>query len=253
VVWCTSSSGWVDEIDEVVPTLRAGSSFDDLIGGRSGTLGAVTTTSALLSFAVVAGLLVMVPGLDTALVLRSALTRGRAAAFATATGIGTGSLAWGAASAAGVSALLVASERAFTVLRAVGAAYLVWTGVRLLFRTASPAAAPVAGDLPTCTSAGRSPLVRAWWRGLLTNLLNPKIGVFYVVMIPQFLPSGSPHLLMGLLLAAVHVVEGTVWFAAVILLASTFRRWLTGDRARRVVDRLTGAALVGFGVRLVAP
>jgi threonine/homoserine/homoserine lactone efflux protein len=90
----------------------------------------------------------------------------------------------------------------------------------------------------------------------VTNLLNPKVGVFYVVMIPQFLPPGAPHLLMGLLLAGVHVAEGMAWFAGIILLAAVARRRLVGTavggRVTRVVDRITGIALIGFGLRLAA-
>jgi len=221
----------------------------------------VTVASALASFALVAGLLTVVPGLDTALVLRAALTQGRSAAFATGIGVSTGSLTWGVASAAGVSALLVASAQAFAALRVAGAGYLLWTGAVLLLRALRPAGPAGADD---GTDANTDPnedarrpadpdrsLVRAWRRGLLTNLLNPKVGVFYLVMIPQFLPAGAPHLLMGLLLAGVHVAEGTAWFAGIILLASAFRRWLAGARARRAIDGVTGTALVGFGVRLV--
>jgi len=231
------------------------------VGGRAGRghHDVMTVTSALVSFAVIAGLLTIVPGLDTALVLRSALTHGRSAAFATAAGIGTGSLTWGAASAAGVSALLVASQTAFTALRIVGAGYLLWTGAGLWRRRAAPAEEALTGTGAvgaegTVGADGGGPrggsVLHAWRRGLLTNLLNPKVGVFYVVMIPQFLPAGTPHLLMGLLLAGVHVAEGTAWFAALILLAATFRRRLAGEAVRRGIDRVTGTVLIGFAVRL---
>jgi len=214
----------------------------------------MTVTSALLSFAVVAGLLTVVPGLDTALVLRSALTQSRTVAFATALGIGSGSLTWGAASAVGVSALLLASGGAFTVLRIVGAGYLLWTGVSLWRCRPAPDAddaeargADAVGADAVGADAGADPsVVGAWRRGLLTNLLNPKVGAFYVVMIPQFLPAGAPHLAMGLALAGVHVAEGTAWFALLILLASSFRRWLTGERVRRGIDRATGTVLIAL-------
>jgi threonine/homoserine/homoserine lactone efflux protein len=225
----------------------------------------VTITSALASFAVVAGLLTILPGLDTALVLRAALTQGRAVAFATGAGISSGSLTWGAASAIGVSALLTASQAAFTVLRIAGACYLLWLGATLLWRSrrsrrgrlgrseaAEPSPAPAA-ELP---AAPPPSLAAAWWRGLATNLLNPKVGVFYVVMIPQFLPAGAPHLLMGLLLAGVHAVEGMTWFAGLIVVATVARRRFVGSatagRVTRVVDRVTGVVLIGFGLRLAA-
>ncbi|MBE1559715.1 LysE family translocator [Nonomuraea africana] len=202
-------------------------------------------TSALLSFAVVAGLVTIVPGLDTALVLRAALTRGRRVAFATALGVNTGVLVWGVAAAAGLSALLTASQLAFTVLRYAGAAYLVWFGVSMIRKARRPAEGVV--EPPVREGGG---LAGAWARGALTNLLNPKIGVFYVALLPQFLPQEAPPLLGGLLLAMVHNAEGMLWFTVLIFGAGAARSWLERPPARRVIDRVTGTVLVGFGLRL---
>ena len=140
--------------------------------------------------------LTLTPGLDTALVLRAALTRGRRDAAPTAAGIVTGLFVWGAAAAVGISALLTASQVAYDVLRFAGAAYLVWFGLRLLVRAvrATPGAEPsgVADSSPW----------RAARQGLTTNLLNPKVGVFYVALLPQFLPAGGDPLAVGPLLPA---------------------------------------------------
>lgn len=201
---------------------------------------------ALLSFAVVAGLLTLVPGLDTALVLRAALSRSRRHAFATAIGIGCGTLVWGVAAAAGVSALLAASELVYTVLRIVGAIYLLWMGVgmvRAAFRQPSPAFATTTDDAP-------QRVFGAWARGLGTNLLNPKVGMFYVAMLPQFVPEGAPHLLMGCLLAMVHNIEGMLWFTVIICAAGSARKWLNRDGVRRAMDAVTGTVVVGFGLKL---
>jgi threonine/homoserine/homoserine lactone efflux protein len=144
-----------------------------------------------------------------------------------------------------VSALLTASDVAYDVLRYAGAAYLLWLGARLLVRAVRGAgldAAP-AGAAPS--SAWRAARV-----GLGTNLLNPKVGVFYVALLPQFLPDGSDPLGVGLLLAAVHGVLSVVWFALLIGLAAVLGRWLRRPATVRVIDGLTGTALVGFGVRL---
>ncbi|WP_066951327.1 LysE family translocator [Microtetraspora fusca] len=215
----------------------------------------MSTFSALVSFAVVAGLMTIVPGLDTALVLRAAIAGGKRHAFATALGINTGVLVWGAGAAVGVSALLTASQTAYTALRLAGAAYLVWFGARMVWRTMRrPAGTPAAGSGVTPeAAAGPSALPsagRAWARGLLTNLLNPKIGVFYVAMLPQFIPADAPHLPMGLLLALVHNVEGMAWFTLLIFGTHLARGLLAGARLHRVIDRVTGTVLVGFGVRL---
>ncbi|MEV6525634.1 LysE family translocator [Longispora sp. NPDC051575] len=195
--------------------------------------------TSIASFALVAGLLTLMPGLDTALVLRTAVAQGRAAAFATALGINVGALIWGAAAAVGVSALLAASQLAYTVLKFVGAAYLVWLGIGMLRRRATPDAEPPAPSVR-----------RAWLRGMTTNLLNPKIGAFYVAMLPQFIPADSSHLAMGLLLALVHDIEGMLWFTLLICGAHAVRGWLGRRSVRKALDRVTGAALIGFGAKL---
>ena len=206
----------------------------------------MTITTALLSFAVVAALLTITPGLDTALVLRSALVQGRRLAIATSLGIISGAFVWGVAAAVGLAALLRASEVAFAVLKIVGAAYMVYLGVRMLWtRVIRPRPAEAA-------SVDRLP--RYWWgafgKGLLTNLLNPKVGAFYVAVLPQFLPSGVNELLMGVLLAGVHGVETAAWFALIIFGAHSVRRWLERPVVSRAIDGVTGTALVGFGVAL---
>jgi threonine/homoserine/homoserine lactone efflux protein len=208
----------------------------------------VTLGTAVLGFAVVALALTVTPGLDSALVLRAALTRGRREAAATAGGIVTGLFVWGAAAAVGVSALLTASHLAYDVLRFVGAAYLVAFGLRLLARAlrGSPGADQ---DVQVQRSAWR-----AARQGLVTNLINPKIGVFYIALLPQFLPADSTPLLVGLLLAGVHGVLSLGWFALLIALASALARWLRHPATARAIDGVTGTTLVGFGVRLaVAP
>jgi threonine/homoserine/homoserine lactone efflux protein len=207
--------------------------------------GPVTLDTAVLTFALVAAALTVTPGLDTALVLRAALTGSRAEAAATAGGIVAGLFVWGAAAAAGISALLTASELAYDVLRYAGTAYLVWFGLRLLVRAVRPGPA---GAQPVGAADGSA--WRAARTGLATNLLNPKVGVFYVALLPQFLPAGSDPLLVGLLLAGVHAVLSVVWFALLIGLASVLGRWLRRPGTVRVIDGGTGATLVGFGVRL---
>jgi threonine/homoserine/homoserine lactone efflux protein len=202
---------------------------------------------AVLSFAVVAGVLTVTPGLDTALVLRAALTGTRREALATAAGIVAGLLVWGVAAAAGISALVTASAVAYDVLRYAGAAYLGWLGARLLWRAWRPGPAVDAG------SARPGSAWRSARTGLVTNLLNPKVGAFYLALLPQFLPAGTDPLLAGSLLAAVHGVLSMAWFALLTVLAGTLGRWLRGARARRGIDGVTGAALLAFGVRLALP
>jgi threonine/homoserine/homoserine lactone efflux protein len=204
----------------------------------------VSLGTAVLTFSLVALALTLTPGLDTALVLRSALTRGRHDAAATGAGIVTGLFVWGAAAAVGVSALLTASQLAYDVFRFAGAAYLVWFGSRLLVRAVRGASAAEPQGAP------QSSPWRAARQGLTTNLLNPKVGVFYLALLPQFLPPGSNPLAVGVLLAGVHGLITTVWFAVLITLASALGRMLRRPVTVRAIDGVTGTTLVGFGVKL---
>ncbi|GII57981.1 lysine transporter LysE [Planotetraspora thailandica] len=201
--------------------------------------------ASIASFALVVGLLTITPGLDTALILRTSLLAGRRAAWGVVLGIQIGTLTWGLLTSVGLSALLAASHLAYEVLRWAGVAYLVWMGVQML-RTKRDAD----DDAPQ----PESPEGGRWWpafrRGLLTNLLNPKVGVFYVAMLPQFMPDGVPHAAMGLLLAGVHVCEGLVWSTLLIGFAGLVRGWLRKPSVKRGLDRLTGVIVIGFGLRL---
>ncbi|MFC7273588.1 LysE family translocator [Paractinoplanes rhizophilus] len=203
-------------------------------------------THAVLSFAVLGALLTITPGLDTALVLRAAVSMGRGPAFATALGVGAGALTWGAAAAVGVSALLTASEVAYTALRVAGAAYMIYLGVRMVCGALRRRAA----DPATAAEHAAPTVWNTFGRGLFTNLLNPKVGAFYVAVLPQFVPDGSSPLAVGVLLALVHDLEGILWFSAIIAGAGALRRQLARRSVRRAVDGGTGAVLLGFGVKL---
>lgn len=210
----------------------------------------MTVLEAILGFAVVAGLLTLVPGLDTSLVLRASLARTRPYAWATALGIATGAMSWGVAAAAGISALLAASEVAYRLLTTAGAAYMLVLGAVLIWKAVQRGGA-TAGREPDAAPQRTSP-----WRGYLvgvgTNLLNPKVGVFYIATIPQFLPPGSSPLLMGAALAAVHGALTLLWFGLVIFGGSRAQRALTNPGALTAIDCVTGLVLIGFGVTLLA-
>lgn len=207
--------------------------------------------TVVFSFALVAGLLTLVPGLDTALVLRSSISKSRSFAFATALGISTGAMIWGVAAAVGVSALLAASDLAYRVLTLAGAAYMVWLGATFLWKSMRKDKIPArpAGEAVGVTSE-RNDLFKGWLIGTGTNLLNPKVGVFYIATIPQFIPAGTSPLLVGVLLAGVHCLLSMAWFTLLIFGSGYAARWLQGVRSIRIIDSITGSVLVGFGVKL---
>jgi len=200
---------------------------------------------------VVAGLLTLVPGIDTALVLRSSISKARSFAFATALGICTGAMLWGVAAAVGVSALLAASDLAYRILTLAGAAYMVWLGASLIWKSRKTGPSPIALDeTPTTFRAPGRQLFQGWLTGTGTNLLNPKVGVFYIATIPQFIPTGTSPLLMGLLLASMHCLLTMAWFSVLIFGPQFAGKWLKNASSIRIIDRITGSVLIGFGVKV---
>jgi threonine/homoserine/homoserine lactone efflux protein len=214
----------------------------------------VTTLSALWSFALVVGLLTLTPGLDTALIVRTAATGQPRRAWGVVAGIQTGTLTWGVLTSLGITALLNASTLAFEVLRWVGAAYLIWMGLSMLWATRRSAgvaeAAPALFEEPTAVVGPRRAFTAGWRRGAATNLLNPKMGAFYVALLPQFIPQGASPLTFGVLLACLHIALGMAWSTVLVLVARRLRGVLQRPTARRVMDRMTGAVIAGFGVKL---
>jgi threonine/homoserine/homoserine lactone efflux protein len=198
--------------------------------------------TACLTFAVVAALVTVTPGLDTMLVLRTTVSGGRRVGYLGAVGISTGCLAWAVASAAGLTALLAASHLAFQAVRVAGACYLLWLGAHALWRSRR-GGAPEAVDEAVSRGA-------AFRTGLVTNLLNPKIGVFYMSLLPQFVPHGASMFWTSLLFSSIHVVEGLLWFAFVVVAAGAARRVLARPGVKRRLQQLTGLAFIGFGLRI---
>jgi threonine/homoserine/homoserine lactone efflux protein len=198
-----------------------------------------------LVFLGIVALLTISPGADMAMVARSVFTGGRRDAFATTLGISAGCLAWACASALGVAAVLAASQTAYDALRLVGAAYLVWLGIQtLLAARRGDYAAPAA----TRADRRRSP----FRQGLLTNLFNPKIAVFYSTFLPQFIGPGDSALAVSMLLACVHIALGIAWLSLYAWLLARAVEAFKGSRLRRALDALTGTVLVALGLRLAA-
>jgi len=184
-------------------------------------------------------LIALSPGPGTALVLRQSV-RGRRSALATVLGMEVGVACWAVAAALGLSVLLTASEFAYHALRIAGALFLVYLGLKALFSRHDAAQAPP----EQLTSA-------AFRAGLVVNLANPKLGVFAISFLPQFLPAGEPGTGVLLLFALVWVLVDTAWYLVVVGVLDRIRGWLGRPRARRALERISGGVLVALGLRLV--
>ncbi|MFT4265428.1 MAG: LysE family translocator [Nocardioides sp.] len=203
------------------------------------------------TFTVAAVLIVLLPGPDTLVVVRGMVRGGRRGAGLTALGVLAGLCCWVAAAALGLAALLKASETGYEALKIAGAAYLVWIGVQSLRSIRRPAEeVALHGDGPTAPAAvelrGRS----GFLGGLLTDILNPKVGVFFVSFLPGFVPDGASVGLTSIAFGAIFVVLTALYFVALIAVSATITTWMQTPRIRRRLDALTGLVLVGFGVRL---
>lgn len=195
----------------------------------------------LLAFTLAAALLTLTPGLDTALILRTAAVQGRTQAWHAALGINAGCLLWGAAVAFGLGVLLAVSELAYTLLKYCGAAYLGWLGLNLLLRPRTSIAPP----------AGEGGIISSGFlKGLLGNILNPKVGIFYVSFLPQFIPHGQPLIAWTFALVAIHVALGLLWSLVLIGATRTLGETLRKAAVILWLDRVTGVVFLLFAVKL---
>jgi threonine/homoserine/homoserine lactone efflux protein len=190
----------------------------------------------LLTFVPVAVLLSITPGAATALVVRNAARGGRRHAFLTTSGNSIGVLAWACFAAAGIAAIVAASAEVFDAVKLGGAVVLLVLGVRSL----------VGRHSGGVTVSGQS----AFREGLLTSLANPKLAVFFVALFPQFIPRGAPVLPRALAMAAVIVAVDLVWYSVLALLVARARTAFVAGGWGRRIERLTGAVLIGLGIRL---
>jgi RhtB (resistance to homoserine/threonine) family protein len=197
----------------------------------------------VLAFAGIAGLVTLTPGADTMLVVRSALVRGRRAGLLTVLGIGSGLFIHATLSALGLSVVLVRSARAFEIVKLAGALYLVFLGLQAIRGAAR--GAPI-GESP----AGPAGAHRAYVEGLLTNVLNPKVAIFYLAFLPQFIGPSDPVLARSILLASIHFAEGLVWLSLVTLFVARLRTVLAQPRVRRALETFSGLVFIAFGVKL---
>ncbi|MGR6974847.1 LysE family translocator [Streptomyces cynarae] len=200
----------------------------------------------LIQFLTAAGVLAvltMVPGPDMAVVTKRAVSSGWQDGLRTVGGITVGLLVWGLLSVAGLAAVLAASATAYTVVKLAGAAYLVFLGVQALIHSRGGQAQAV--DMPPAAPDGNP-----WRTGLVSNVFNPKIAVFYTGLLPTLAPSGlSPHTGMALLVL-IHAALTAVWLSGYVMLLARARVFFQKPAVRRAMDRVTGVVLIGFGLKV---
>jgi threonine/homoserine/homoserine lactone efflux protein len=193
----------------------------------------------LLDFAIASLVLVALPGPDQALIMRNGLVGGRTAGVRTMLGGASGLTLHAAAAALGVSALLATSATAYATLKIVGIAYLLYLGVKMLRSANQPAE-------PDRKGRGGRPFIQ----GFVSNALNPKVALFFLTFVPQFLPDSGSTLPLALALSAIFAVIYLAWFSGLVALIGVASDALRRPRVKAWTERVTGTALIAFGARL---
>jgi threonine/homoserine/homoserine lactone efflux protein len=200
-------------------------------------------TENLLPFIGVAIAVVVIPGPDMALVARNVFRHGRAAGYATSLGICTGILGWAVAAALGIATVLATSSVAFTILKLAGAAYLIYLGISTL-RSGNDVRVERPDGSPTLLAR------QAWVQGLLSSLLNPKLGVFFLTLLPQFIAPGEPAALRAIQLAVVFDLIGLAWLLLYSAMLAAIGYGLGRSGPRRFIRWVSGTVLVALGIRV---
>lgn len=186
-------------------------------------------------------LLTITPGLDTTLIIRTATLEGKTKAFQAALGINLGCIVWGVIVACGLGALLMTSDLAFNALKWIGAIYLTWLGLNLLLKPRSQLA-----------SLNNSAVTTQNWfmKGFWGNLLNPKVGIFYISFLPQFIPQSASPVIWTMSLVMIHVVIGLIWSIFLIAAMQSISAYLKQPKFIRYTDRITGSIFILFALKL---
>lgn len=203
---------------------------------------------SVLAFSIAALILTLTPGNDTVLVMRNTISGHRPAGFATVAGICGGTVVHGLFASLGISVILMKSAALFQIVKLVGAGYLIFLGAQSLYsawkirkENKIETVAPVLSKTATPS--------KFFIQGLMTNVLNPKVALFYLSFIPQFIHEGDP-LFKPLFLACIHIVMGICQLSTVILMITKLRKYLTSLKIKSAMEATCGVMLTGFGVKL---
>ncbi|OWJ65751.1 LysE family translocator [Inquilinus limosus] len=205
--------------------------------------------SSVLAFLGVSALVIVTPGPDTAVTVRNALLGGRAGGIVTALGVSVGQAVWAFATSLGIVALLVASEPLFLAVKYAGAAYLVWLGLHALRAAWRPELGSAAITARPARRLGRGAAFR---QGLVSDLGNPKMAVFFASLLPQFVPAGQPAFTAFLALGLVFSLMTFLWLAAYAVAVARAGDVLRRPRIRRAIEGVTGILLIALGLRIAA-
>jgi len=201
----------------------------------------------MAAFLGVSILVIVTPGQDTALTIRNTLVGGRGPGIVTAAGVASGQFIWTVATSAGLAALIVASEPVFTALKLAGAAYLIFLGAQALYAALRPRGADSNANV---VLAHRLDRIAAYRQGVLSNLGNPKMAVFFSSLLPQFIAPGHASFATLLMLGIVFNAMTLTWLTGYALVVKRVGDVLRRDRVRRSMEAVTGLALVGLGLQL---
>ncbi|MCE1271857.1 MAG: LysE family translocator [Acinetobacter sp.] len=195
----------------------------------------------LIPYLIAISILTITPGLDTTLIIRTATLEGKTKAFQAALGINLGCIVWGVIVACGLGALLMTSNLAFNALKWIGAIYLTWLGLNLLLKPRSQLA-----------SLNNSAVTTQNWfmKGFWGNLLNPKVGIFYISFLPQFIPQSASPVIWTMSLVMIHVVIGLIWSIFLIAAMQSISAYLKQPKFIRYMDRITGSIFILFALKL---
>ncbi|MCA0351286.1 MAG: LysE family translocator [Chloroflexi bacterium] len=201
----------------------------------------------LIGYTLAVALLTITPGADTLLVMRNVLARGRKAGMLATLGVSSGLFIHALLSGLGLSLILTRSAMAFSVVKWAGALYLCYLGVQSLHSALNPN--QPTNELTSTAEPSLNPW-HAYREGLITNVLNPKVALFYLAFLPQFIRPNDPVMLRSLLLTSIHFVLGIVWLGLITLSLDKMRSWMLKPRVRAWIEGSTGLILFGFGIRL---
>lgn len=195
----------------------------------------------LIPYLIAISILTITPGLDTTLIIRTATLEGKMKAFQAALGINLGCIVWGVIVACGLGALLMTSDLAFNALKWIGAIYLTWLGLNLLLKPRSQLA-----------SLNNSAVTTQNWfmKGFWGNLLNPKVGIFYISFLPQFIPQSASPVIWTMSLVMIHVVIGLIWSIFLIAAMQSISAYLKQPKFIRYMDRITGSIFILYALKL---